>query len=70
MDDFYRFVSNMEQITAMLGEFSRLIAAYHNGLISSGVKSEEAIILTKNFQTDLMHKIFDFIYPNKKVDEE
>lgn len=70
MDDFYKFVSNMEQITAMLGEFSRLIAAYHNGLTSAGVETEQAIVLTKQFQTDLMKKIFDFIYLNKSNDQE
>lgn len=64
MDDFLKFVSNMEQFTAMLEEFSRLIAAYHNGLINSGVDPEQAVLLSKSFQTDLTKKIFDFISPN------
>lgn len=70
MDDFLKFISNMEQFTAMLSEFSRLIAAYHNGLINSGVQPEHAVQLSQNFQADLVKKIFDFISPNKNFNQE
>lgn len=70
MDDFLKFISNMEQVTAILGEFSRLIAAYHNGLVNSGVNPDQAVTLTQGFQAELINKIFDLIHLNKKLDEE
>jgi hypothetical protein len=70
MDEFLKFVSNMEQASAVLAEFSRLIASYHTTLISAGVEPKEAVVLSKSFQSELVKKIFDFIVPNKSIDQE
>ena len=69
MDDFLKFVSNMDQFTAILGEYSRFIAAYYNGLVNSGVDQEHAVLLTQNFQNQLLDKIFVFMSSYKKTDE-
>lgn len=50
-DDYFKRLSAMEQASAAMRPVAGIITGYFNALIENGLSRDEAMILTKDYQT-------------------